>query len=456
MFGLFAKPRIMGVIFAIFFLLAAAALGAIYFLSPHVTLRITTGPEGAKARQFIAAFVKVAEAQHPRIHVEMAPVPDLRASAKALEDGEVNLAVIRSDAPLPINGETLVILRHDAIAFIVPHHSSVSSLADLAGKTIVLPTGPAQNDNAHTLDVLLSYYNLSPDAVKREFLPASDIGDAIERKRAVAAMAVGPVGPGDVVDTVASIGAATKGAPKILAFDDADAIVKRFPFFESYDVPQGGFRAKPAVPDDTVTTLAVNYRFAVPITMPDIVANAIGRSILTAKAQLMNVSPMAGQIEAPDVTDQNPLLPIHPGFADYLSNGDQSFFDQAQRYLYIFGIPLSVTASLLTLLVSMVSARGSKKDRDVTQRLLELAHEASNADRQKLEALEQELHEAVAAYIARSGDGDKGEQWKTSLAVQHAMRRVERRAADLKSAASSGAPPTAALDAAEISRTDSP
>jgi hypothetical protein len=276
--------------------------------------------------------------------------------------------------------------------------------------------------------------------VKREFLPASEIGDAIEHKRAVAAMAIGPVGPGEVVDTVASIGAATKGAPKILAFDDADAIVKLFAFFVSYEVPEGGFRAKPAVPDDTVTTLAVNYRFAVPITMPDIVANAIGRSIMTAKAQLMSVSPMAGQIETPDVSDQNPLMPIHPGFADYLNNGDQSFFDQAQRYLYLFGIPLSVGASLLTLAVSMISARGSKRDRDATQKLLELANEASSANRERLEDLEQELHEAVAAYIAKSGEADKGEQWKTSLAVQHAMRRFERRAADLKAeSASAGA-----------------
>ena len=84
----------------------------------------------------------------------------------------------------------------------------------------------------------------------------------------------------------------------------------------------------------------------------------------------MNVAPIAAaQIETPDVNDQNPLLPIHPGFAAYLSNGDQSFFDQAQRYLYIFGIPLSVGASLLTLLVSTLNARGVRKDREAMQRL---------------------------------------------------------------------------------------
>jgi len=321
-----------------------------------------------------------------------------------------------------------VILRHDAVAVIVPHHGSISSLADLAGKTIAIPVGPAQNENSHALDLLLSFYNVAPDSVKREFMAAEDIGPAVEHKRAAAAVAVGSVGGGDVVDTVASIGRAAKGAPKVLGFDDADAIVKRFPMFESYDVPQGGFRAKPSVPDDTVTMLAVNYRFVVPVTMLDIVADAIGRSILRAKAQLMNVAPIAAaQIETPDVNDQNPLLPVHPGFAAYLSNGDQSFFDQAQRYLYIFGIPLSVAASLLTLLVSTLNARGARKEREAMQRLLRIAHEVATADRTRLETLENEFHAAVADCIASSSDDDKADQWKTSIAIQHALQRIQRR-----------------------------
>ncbi|MGO8737394.1 TAXI family TRAP transporter solute-binding subunit [Rhodoblastus sp.] len=429
MLGLIAKPRRRALIVALAFLFLGGALAAFYFLSPHAVLRLTTGPEGGQAHRFVEAFIKVAEAQHPRIRIKPVVVNNLRDSSKALEQGKVDLAIIRSDVRLPANGEILVILRRDALAFVVPHHSDISSLADLSGKTIALPTGPAQEDNSHALDILLSYYNIVPDKVKRLFLAAADIGAAIERKKAAAALAVGPVGPGDVVETVASIAHATHGAPKILDFDDADAIVKRFPIFESYDVPQGGFHARPDVPDDSVTTLAVNYRFAVSIAMPDIVANAIGRSILAAKAQMMNLSPLAGQIEAPDTSDQNPLLPIHPGFADYLNNGDQSFFDQAQRYLYIVGIPLSVGVSLFTLLFSTWSARGARKDRDALRRLIALAGEAEAADRARLESLEHELHAAVAASIDASGN--QAEQWKTSLAVQHAMRRFEQRRAAL-------------------------
>ena len=251
MIGLFAKSRAMAVAAAFAFLLLGGALAALYLFSPHAVLRITTGPEGGQAHRFIEAFIKVAEAQHPRIRIKTVTVDNLRASANALEQGKVDLAVIRSDVRLPANGETLVILRHDAMAFITPHHSQISSLADLSGKTLAIAAGPAQDDNSHALDILLSYYNIAPDKVKRLFLPAGEIGAAIARKKASAALAVGPVGPGDVVATVASIERETKAAPKILGFDDADAIVKRFPIFESTDVPQGGFHSGPDVPDDT-------------------------------------------------------------------------------------------------------------------------------------------------------------------------------------------------------------
>ncbi len=64
------------------------------------------------------------------------------------------------------------------------------------------------------------------------FLPLAEIGAAVHDKHVVAVLAVGPMGPGEVVDVVGAIKLATKGAPGILAIDEADAINKRFPGLE--------------------------------------------------------------------------------------------------------------------------------------------------------------------------------------------------------------------------------
>jgi len=101
------------------------------------------------------------------------------------------------------------------------------------------------------------------------------------------------------VDVVGAVKLATKGAPSLLAIDEADAINKRFPGLESIDVPAGALRARPPTPDDTVTTLAIAYRFVAPNTMLDAVAGVIARSLFKTKVQLVAKTPLASQIEAP-------------------------------------------------------------------------------------------------------------------------------------------------------------
>jgi hypothetical protein len=123
MFGL-RLPRLVTSLIAAGFLLIAVLLGTFYLLAPHVTLRITTGPAGSNAQRVISTFIS---ALHPRIRFVTVPVPDLEASSKALEEGKVDIAVVRSDIKPPANGQTLVILRRDVIA-IVP----LSLLASLA------------------------------------------------------------------------------------------------------------------------------------------------------------------------------------------------------------------------------------------------------------------------------------------------------------------------------------
>jgi TRAP-type uncharacterized transport system substrate-binding protein len=418
------------------FLLIALLLGVVYLLSPHATLRITTGPAGGIAQRFISAFISVMTAEHPRIRFETVTVPDLEASSKALEDGRVDIALVRSDVRPPSNGQTLVILRRDVIAIVLPHGSPVKAVAGLSGKTIAIPAGPAQDDNSRALDAILSYYNVAPAAVKRVFLPISEIGKAIHEHRAAAALAVGPIAPGEAVATVSSVAAATKRAPKLLEIDEGDAIAKQFPGFESIDVPEGAFRGHPPTPDDTVKSLAVTYRFVIPFRTLDVVAGAMIRSILKAKSKLMATTPLASQIEAPDTDNEDPLLPVHPGVAAYLSSGEQSFFDEFQQYFYYIGIPLSIIASMTAVIAGLFRNRRLEQDQQRIFRLLVIADEAMKASFSELETMEREFHSIVASCVNKLADGSAAaDQVPVSLAIEHARRSIEGRKAALSAKA---------------------
>ncbi|MGO9392163.1 TAXI family TRAP transporter solute-binding subunit [Rhodoblastus sp.] len=439
MFGLLSLRKTTFVI-ASAFLLIGAALAVLYFTSPRATLRVTTGLQGTAGEKFINAFVAVTKTAHPRVRFEPVPVANAVESSKAMEDGKVDIALVRTDISPPSNGQTVAIMRRDVVAFIVPANSSISDPSGLAGKTVAIPEGPLQQYNSNTLDTILSYFNIAPDKVKRVFLPISEIGLAIHHKQAAAALAVGPVGAGDPEAVVAAIAKATKGAPELLAVDQADAIVKRFPQFESIDVPEGAFKGHPPTPDDTVTCLAVTYRFVVPETMLNVVAGLIGKSIFDTKEKLMAASPIVSQIEAPDTDSKSPLLPIHPGVVSYLSSGNQSFLDSLQQYMYIIGIPLSLFGSLGAVLIGQFRNKKLVTDQQQVYEILVIADAARTADATEVDRLEGELNTLIADCVNKlaKGSTDTSQLPVSSLAIDHARRAIDKRRREL--AAQSGAP----------------
>jgi TRAP-type uncharacterized transport system substrate-binding protein len=430
MFGIFGLrlPRVATLLFAGTILVAVCAAGILYVWSPKATLRITTGPAGGIAERFISAFIGVTTAAHPQIRFETVTVADLRASSKALEDHKVDIALVRSDVAPPTNGQSLAILRRDVIAVIVPHGSPIKNFSQLSGKTIAIPTGVLQEENSRALDLILNFFNVPPDAVKRLFLPVAEIGPAVHAKRAVAALAVGPIAPGQAVDVVSSIARATKETPEILALDDGEAIAKRFPGLEAIDIPEGAFKARPPTPNDSVKGVAVSYRFVVPVTMLDAIAGVIARSTLKTKAKLMLVTPLANQIEVPDPDEKNSALPIHPGVSAYLSSGDQSFIDEAQKYFYAIGIPLSVIGSAIAIVSGMLRNKQLQGDQQRIFRLLVIADEAGDANLDELDVLEKEFKASVAACVGKLIEGSNAaDQAPVSLAIEHARRAIEAR-----------------------------
>ena len=417
-----------GTLVASGFLVVALLLGGLYLWSPHATLRITTGPAGGVAQRFVSALVFATTQDHPRIRFETVEVGSLAQSAKALEDDKVDIAIARSDVAPPANGQSLVILRRDVVALVAPAVSAIKDVSQLAGKTVAIPANVAQDDNVRALDRILEYFNVAPVSVKRIFLPVSEIGSAIQSKRASVALAVGPIGPGDVVDAVASIAKASGGAPTILPMDLAGAISKRFPGFEEIEIPEGAFRGNPPTPAQATKGLAVTYRLAIPARMLNAVAGLLARSVLKIKAKLMALTPLANQIEPPDPSKKNPTLPVHPGVAAYLASGDRSFLEELKSYLYVIGLPLSLGASVLALVAGLWRNRKLEEDRQRLFRLLVISDLADRATPAEIDELTKEFHAIVAICVQKLVDGSGAtDQAPVSLAIEHARRALELR-----------------------------
>ena len=86
------------------------------------------------------------------------------------------------------------------VGLVIPLHASIEKVRELAGKTLGLVQGPAGDERI--LEQILAYYQIPADKLQRVVLAPSEIGLAIRQKRVAAMFALGPAGPGPLVDVV--------------------------------------------------------------------------------------------------------------------------------------------------------------------------------------------------------------------------------------------------------------
>lgn len=409
-------------------LVAACAAGAVLYLwTPHDRLRITVGPVGGSAERFVAAMVAVAKKQNPLVSFQPVEAGSLQESSALLDGHKVDLAIVRSDASPPTDGQTIVILRRDVAALLIPPWWKVDSLGGLSGKTVALLGSRVQAADEALFEALLGYANVPRQSVHRVIVPPQDLGKLLRERPVAAVFVVGPIGAGVLSDTIAAI-TRTAGAPSLMAFDNADAISNSIPGTESLDVAKGSLRPRPEIPEDSTTVVAVTYRLVAPFSMLNLHAGAIARAILTAKGKLVEAYPQAASIEAPDPDKTTTVLPVHPGVAQYLSSGEQSFVDEAQGYFYGAAMAFSVIGSLWAMVASRLSGKRYAAERNRIGRLIEIADEARAAPVEDLPRLDGELHKTLSE-IVRAGTSDP----TTSLAASHAeaVLVARRQAADV-------------------------
>jgi TRAP transporter TAXI family solute receptor len=376
---------------------------------------------GSDGQKFFAAFVRTVADAHPRVRFKIVPTSDREASEKALVAGEADLAVVRSDMLTSSEAQTIAILRRDVVGLVIPPHTPIEKVRDLAGKTLGLVQGPAADERI--LDQILAYYQIPADKLQRVVLAPNEITQAIRQKRVAAMFALGPAGPGPLADVVNAVAKAGKGTLDILEIEAADAIAKRFPILESVDIPAGAFGTTPLRPEDSVSTLSVTLRLVARASMPNYVAGEVARLLFVTKAKLAPTFPQVGSIEAPDTT-VGTALPFHPGAIAYYNGDMPNMLEMFEDYVYLGAIIFSAIGAVFAWMMS-AWRRALSPDQEQLLRLLAIVQEAPTADADTLEALEKEVEVIHARAVERvAHEAMEPEQFQVLSQVVTAVRQV--------------------------------
>ncbi|QEE41763.1 TRAP transporter substrate-binding protein [Methylobacterium sp. WL2] len=407
--------------------IACAAIVAVlvHLLLGLLALDIAVAKTSTEDREAAQALTQLFETRHPRVRIRTIFEPDRLGAAEALDRGKTQLALVRSDAA-PKDGQTLVILRRDAVVFVAPGGSAVDSVAKLRGSTVGLLDG--RKLDPRLLDLILTHFGVPLGSVHRRILSLDQLAEAARTRQIGSMFVVAPVGSALWLPLFTALRKGS-GAVKLFEVDEAAAIAKEHPVLDTIDVPKGAFLGSLPAPGDDITTLSVSHRLVARGAMPDWLAGEITREVLTGKPRLVALDDDLAGIEAPDTDDKVQALPIHPGAASYLTGNQPSLADQAQNGAYWLGLMISAAASLSAAGIGLYRRFRPRRPPTRVMRLLEIWLSVSGAEPADLERLEREA-DALAAEAIRSeahGRTESVEMRLVALLVTHVREAVQRR-----------------------------
>jgi TRAP transporter TAXI family solute receptor len=379
-----AKRNMMFITLAGILAIVGAGAGAYYFSMRPVTLRIAVGPANSDDIKVVQALTQGFAQSHGHVRLRPLQTEGATASAKALADGNADLAIIRGDLDVPKNAQAVATLRKNVAVLWVPPAAKgkgkksdpkITKVTQLAGHRVGV-VGRTQA-NVNLLKVILQQYGIDPGKVDIVQFPVNEAAEAIRNQRADAYLAAGPINSKITAD---AINATTRdgGAPTFLAIDSAEAIAQNHPTYEATEIPAGAFGGSPAKPDEEVKTISFSHHIVARKTLPESTIAAFTRQLFAIRQSVMAEFPLAAKIETPD-TDKDAAIPVHPGAAAFVDGEEKSFLDRYSDYIWGGLMGLSAMGSIGAWFAGYFK-KDVRNNSSLRDRLLEMIAAARRSD----------------------------------------------------------------------------
>ena len=355
-----------------------------YFATRPVSLKIAVGPANSDDVKVVQTLTQ-AFAQH-RSYVRLKPVQTdgAVASAEALAENKVDLAVIRGDLDVPKNAQAVATLRKNYVVLWVPPPAKgkgkkaaakITKISQLAGRKIGV-VGRTQA-NVNVLKLILLQYGVDPNKVEIVQFPANEAADAIRKQSADVYLAAGPVNSKITSDAIAA-SAKDGGEPTFLAIDASEAIATNHPAYEAVEIPSGTF-GSPTRPEEEVKTISFSHHIVARKALSETTIAAFTRQLFAIRQQLLADFPQAAKIETPD-TDKDAAIPVHPGAAAFVDGEEKSFMDRYSDYIWWGLMAMSAMGSVGAWFAGYVRKDERTNNSHLRERLLEMIAGARKSD----------------------------------------------------------------------------
>jgi TRAP transporter TAXI family solute receptor len=346
-----------------------------YFSMRPIVLRIAVGPTNSDDIRLVQALTQGFTQTHSHIRLRPVTTDGAAASAAALAEDRVDLAVIRGDLDVPKNAQAVATLRKNVAVLWVPPpakgkkaSAKITKIAQLAGRRVgVIGRTP---DNINLLKVILQQYGVDPAKVETVQFPAAEIAEIIRGQKADAYLAAGPVNSKVTADAIAA-SARDGGAPTFLAIDSAEAIAQNHPNYEAAEIPAGAFGGAPDRPEEEVKTISFSHHIVARKDLSESTIAAFTRQLFAIRQSVMAEFPLAAKIETPD-TDKDAVIPVHPGAAAFVDGEEKTLLDRYGDFIWWGLMGMSAAGSVAAWFAGYLKKDGRAGNTSQRERLLDM------------------------------------------------------------------------------------
>ncbi|WP_051048708.1 TAXI family TRAP transporter solute-binding subunit [Rhodopseudomonas sp. B29] len=424
--------------------LAVGSIGVIFYELRPVTLKIAVGPAGSDDLKLVQLLSQAFARNRSQIRLQPVVTEGANPSIEALRQNKADLAVVRADLDLPADAQSVVTLRKNFVVMWSVRgrgrkSGAIKNISDLPGHTVgVIGRTPA---NVKMLQVILSESGVSPDKVKIQQFQTTQIAEMARDESLDAYLALGPLDSKITIEAIAAT-AKARGEPRFLPIDVGDAIAKKFPIYDSEEIPGSIFSTSPPRPEDKVDTISVSHLIVAKQSLSSLTVTRLTRQIFAVRQQIAREMPIAGKIEAPD-TDKDAAIPAHRGAAAFIDGTDRTFMERNSDYIWGLILLLSGLGSAGAWLRSYLTRDEREIGGKMRDRALGMIGKARKADSvAELDAMQHDIDRILRETLDFYDDGAIDDLEPFGLVLDQFQRAAaDRRSALIASAGSDLEPP---------------
>ncbi|MCP1910789.1 MULTISPECIES: TAXI family TRAP transporter solute-binding subunit [Bradyrhizobium] len=404
-----AKPvvktnRAQIIVFTLLTLLLSAVtvIGGRLWLRNSELLVFAVGDAKGPEAKFAAKLATVLKNNSSRLRLKIAPNPDNARALAQFDRRDASLAILRTDARVPPRARAIAILEHDVVLVLSPGGKKIKSLSELKKKRIAVV-----GDGENSVNFVRSALEIadSPDAAQRvQQAPPNTPFDKLFASGFAAVIAIEHASK-IVKDKTYEQYAKRPGGFTLNAIDAAKALARKYPAISEETVSTGMLSSSPAIPDDEVDTIGLEWLLVAQSSMSTTTAAELARIIYENKSELALDDGFASKIE-PAATDKDAFIVAHQGAAEYINDDTKSFMDRYSDVMYLGAAALSIIGSIFAAIYTKITRVAPEKASELAGRILDIGERVEHATcAEHLDELQDELEAILRGAVTGLRDG---------------------------------------------------